>query len=315
MAASPVQDTGIRVEAVTRRFGDITAVDRLELAVAPGEITALVGADGAGKSTLLLMLATLLAPDSGTLRVGGFDPVTAPHRVRRVMGWVPDGFGTWDSLSATEVLLTIAAAFRMPPARARARSIELLRLVGLEEMSDRPVRMLSRGQSQRLALARALVHEPSVLLLDEPVAGVDPHSRADLCDTIRGLADAGAAVLVSSQVLTDLEDMADRAVLIEAGRAVAAHDLRRAPRQIRWRIDSLDAAALAAALGDGIEYEWLEGPGGQRDSRGAVEVPVPDELDAAALLRHLIEHDVPVVGFAPRGSALETAYLAATRES
>ena len=187
---------GIVVRGARRTFGATVAVDDMDLVAPPGEVTALVGPNGAGKTTLLLVLATLLTPDSGTVRIAGHDPVAHPHEVRARMGWMPDTFGTYDSLTAREVLEFVAAAYRLPKTRHAARARELLALVHLAEFAERPVHVLSRGQKQRLGLARAIVHDPAVLLLDEPAAGLDPRSRIELRSILRELAAGGRAVLV-----------------------------------------------------------------------------------------------------------------------
>jgi ABC-2 type transport system ATP-binding protein len=143
-------------------------------------------------------LATLLRPDEGHVRVAGFDPVTDPVTVRARIGWMPDVFGVYDQLTVREYLAFFADAYLLGRARAGERLATLLAQVHLEEYADRPVQVLSRGQKQRLALARALAHEPRVLLLDEPASGLDPRSRVELRDLLRGLAAKGVAVLVSS---------------------------------------------------------------------------------------------------------------------
>src|SRR6478672_6009799 len=140
----------IEVQGVRRAFGDVLAVDSISLTARPGEVTALIGPNGSGKTTLLLMLATLLVPDQGTIRVAGLDPVSQHAAVRAQIGWMPDGFGTWDALTVREVLLTIAAAYRIAPGQARTRTDELLATVHLEDLADRRARVLSRGQKQRL---------------------------------------------------------------------------------------------------------------------------------------------------------------------
>ena len=209
---------GINVQGVERSFGAVRALDGLDLVAHPGEVTALVGPNGSGKTTLLLMLATLLTPDAGELRVGGLDPVTHPRDVRRVMGWMPDGFGSWDALSVREVLLTVAAAYRLAAASRPKLVAELMHTMHLDDLADRPARVLSRGQKQRLGVARALIHSPSVLLLDEPASGLDPRSRIELRDVLRALAAQGTTVLVSSHILAELEEMSDRAVLCPQAR-------------------------------------------------------------------------------------------------
>src|SRR4051812_7128149 len=248
---------GIEVRGVRRTFGDVVAVDGIDLEAPPGEVTALVGPNGAGKTTLLLVLATLLVPDSGTVRVAGHDPATQPRAVRARVGWMPDVFGTWETLTCREVLATVADAFALPRRAAAARIQELLALVHLEDLADRPTQVLSRGQKQRLGLARALVHDPEVLLLDEPASGLDPRSRIELRAIVRELAGQGRSVLVSSHVLAELDEMADRAVVVARGRTVStevlggstsATDAGRTPTR-PWRVRALDTTALLAALG------------------------------------------------------------------
>ena len=305
---------GIEVTGVRRAFGSVLAVDHIDLLARPGEVTALVGPNGAGKTTLLLMLATLLAPDAGSIRIGGLDPVAAPGGVRAMMGWMPDGFGTWDALTVREVLETVAAAYRMAPGAARTRAAEMLDLVHLGDLADRPARVLSRGQKQRLGLARALVHSPSILLLDEPASGLDPRSRIELRDILRSLAASGATLLVSSHILTELQEIADRAVIVARGRSVAVQDLSADSgsgpgtdhRVSSWRITSLDPPRLMAALAHhGVSTQPLS---------DAVDVEVAGDLAASELLAQLVGDGIPITAFAPTYGVLETAYLAATED-
>ena len=300
---------GIEVTGVRRAFGSVLAVDHIDLRARPGEVTALVGPNGAGKTTLLLMLATLLAPDSGSIRIAGIDPVTAPREVRAAMGWMPDGFGTWDALTVREVLETVGAAYRLAPEAARVRAGELLELVHLGELADRPARVLSRGQKQRLGLARALVHQPSILLLDEPASGLDPRSRIELRDILRQLAASGATLLVSSHILTELQEIADRAVIVARGRSVATQDLTdsdSAGTVSHWRITSLDPPRLMAALAHhGLATHPLT---------DAVDVEFAGDVAASELLAVLVADRIPITAFAPSYGALETAYLAATED-
>jgi len=305
---------GIEVTGVRRAFGSVLAVDNVDLQARPGEVTALIGPNGAGKTTLLLMLATLLAPDAGSIRIAGIDPVTAPREVRAVMGWMPDGFGTWDALTVREVLETVAAAYRLAPGLARTRAAELLDLVHLGDLAERPARVLSRGQKQRLGLARALIHHPSILLLDEPASGLDPRSRIELRDILKRLAASGATLVVSSHILTELQEIADRAVIVARGRSVAVQDLSSdsAPgggsgqRVSQWRITSLDPPRLMAALAHhGVSTQPLT---------DAVDVEVAGDVAASELLAQLVGDGIPITAFAPSYGALETAYLAATED-
>jgi ABC-type multidrug transport system ATPase subunit len=300
---------GIVARGVRRTFGDVVAVDAIDLDAPPGQVTALVGPNGAGKTTLLLVLATLLTPDAGTVRVAGFDPVGEPREVRRRTGWMPDAFGTWESLTCREVLATVADAYRLEPGASARRIDDLLALVHLGDLANRPTQVLSRGQKQRLGLARALVHSPSVLLLDEPASGLDPRSRVELRQIVRDLADAGTAVLVSSHVLAELDQLADRAVLVNRGRSVAIETLAEPSTSVRpWSVRALDRVALLAAL------DTLGRAHGVPDDDGAVELEVTSDADAAELLAALVRDGVPVVSLQPVGGVLEQAYLALTED-
>ncbi len=280
----------------------------VDLVAAPGRVTALIGPNGSGKTTLLLMLAGLLTPDAGTISIAGADPVTQNYAARSRTGWMPDVFGTWDSLTAREVLTTVAAAYRIDAATGRARAGELLELVHLSEFADQPAHVLSRGQKQRLGLARALVHDPDVLLLDEPASGLDPRSRVDLRVLVRRLAAEGKTVLVSSHVLTELDEMADDAVFISRGRTVATQSVADGDRPREWRVTALDPAALTA---------WLDenGPAYRREGDSpAVLVELAGDAAAAALLRSAVEAGIDVSSLAPAGGVLEQAYLALEEE-
>jgi ABC-2 type transport system ATP-binding protein len=304
--------TGITVEHIRRTFGPVVAIDDMSFTAPAGQVTALVGPNGAGKTTLLLVLATLLAPDSGHVSVGGHDPVTAPRQVRAAMGWMPDSFGSYETLTCTEVLTFVANAFGLPKSAVQTRPAELLELVHLAEFADRPVHVLSKGQKQRLGLARALVNDPSVLLLDEPAAGLDPRSRIELRGILRGLAAQGRTLLVSSHILGELEEMADRVVFVDKGRTVDEQSISTLPQAqagvLRpWRLSALDNGALMAALDRrGIAHE---APGA-----GGVELQLASDSDAAELIAALVEDGVRLVSFAPTGSTLEAAYLAMTQE-
>jgi len=212
-----------------------------------------------------------------------------------------------------EVLETVGAAYRIAPTAARARAGELLELVHLGDLADRPARVLSRGQKQRLGLARALVHKPSILLLDEPASGRAPRSRIELRDILRQLAASGATLLVSSHILTELQEIADRAVIVARGRSVAMQDLSSASsdqgsrqRVSHWRITSLDPPRLMAALvHHGVATQPLT---------DAVDVEVAGDVAASELLAVLVGDGIPITAFAPSYGALETAYLAATED-
>jgi ABC-2 type transport system ATP-binding protein len=302
--AAPRSPQGIVVDGLRRSFGDVHAVRDMTFEARPGRVTALIGPNGSGKTTLLLMLATLLAPDAGSLAVAGHDPVRSPAAVRSAIGWMPDALGSWNVLSVRRTLETTARLYGMTTARAAERARELIAMVSLESLAEAPTRALSRGQKQLLSLARALVHDPQVLLLDEPASGLDPTARTALRELVRGLAADGRTVLVSSHVLSELEELADDAVYVEAGATVSSERLARAAVSHRpWRIRAIDAGALLRAL------EELGVPTSSVSRIGdAAVVPLGSDVDAARLLADLVRREVAVTAFAPTVGEFERTF-------
>lgn len=301
MDAAPIVASGVR-----RSFGRVTAVKDVTLHARAGAVTGLVGPNGSGKTTLLLMLASLLAPDAGSLRIGEVDPVTDPQAARALLGWMPDALGAWGALTSRESLMTTGRLYGLSIETARSRAEQLLELVGLTQLADAPARVLSRGQKQRLGLARALVHDPRVLLLDEPASGLDPEARVELRLLLRRLAAEGRTVLVSSHVLSELEEVIDDAVFLVDGRTVDGASIAAARRTRDWRVRLLpvhtDATASVIAALD-LQAEAV------RVDRGDVLVPFGSAEDAATGLRRLIEAGVAVSEFAPAVGALEQTFL------
>jgi ABC-2 type transport system ATP-binding protein len=294
-----------------RSFGPVRALDGLDLAAAGGEVVALVGPNGAGKTTLLLILAGLLAPDAGRVEIAGADPLSAPYEVRRAVGWMPDFFGVYDGLAAQEYLELFAAAYRVPASERAGRARELLELVALGALAGTQVGGLSRGQKQRLGFARALVGRPSVLLLDEPAAGLDPRARVELRDLVRRQRDEGACVLISSHILSELEEMADSAVFVDRGRVTGGYaigDGAGALERRAWRLRALDSAALERVL-------RRLGAAPRPSGEGAFAVEVEDERGAADLVARLVAEGVRLVEAGPERGGLERAFLASGGEA
>ena len=297
----------IAVEGVARSFGEVHAVRDASFEVHAGSVTALIGPNGSGKTTLLLMLATLLRPDAGSIRIAGHDPVTDPRAVRSAMGWMPDVLGSWGSVSVRRTLEITGRLYERTAEQSRVRAQQLIELVGLEPQAEQPTRVLSRGQKQRLSLARALVHEPSVLLLDEPASGLDPAARVDLRTLVRRLASEGVAVLVSSHVLAELDEMADAAVYLDHGATATAERIERSRAQARdWRIRAIDDQRLGEAL------TRLGVATGTVDHLGT-SVSVAGEAEAAQLLARLVGEGVAISAFGPAVGDLEHTFLDLSR--
>lgn len=301
---------GIAVSGVARSFGSVQAVRDVSFEVPAGRVTGLIGPNGSGKTTLLLMLASLLVPDRGTIRVAAHDPVTEPAAVRGAMGWMPDVLGSWSALTVRETLAYTGRLYGFDRESATDRAAELIDRVDLTAQADQPTRVLSRGQKQRLSLARALVHDPRVLLLDEPASGLDPGARVGLRRLVRQLAEEGRTVLVSSHVLAELDEMADDAVYLEAGVSASPDEIAATRTSMRdWRIRSLDPQKLSAALtAAGVAAE------DQRADGHGVLVALPGEAAAAELLAALVRKKAPITSFAPAVGDLEHTFLDLTGE-
>ena len=211
----------IEVRGVHKHYGDVRAVDGVDFVVPWGQVCGYLGPNGAGKSTTLRMLAGILSPTEGAILVAGHDLDTAPLEARRALGFVPDTGALYGLLSAREHIALVSDLYELEPGPTHERGQELLRLFGVADLEDRRVDTLSKGQRQKVALSLGLLHEPRVLLLDEPLSGLDAAAARVLKDLLRGLADRGHAVLYSSHILDVVERLCDRAIILNAGRVVA----------------------------------------------------------------------------------------------
>jgi len=312
----------IETRGLVKRYDDDVAVAGIDLLVGPGEIFGLVGPNGAGKTTTMRILATLLAPTAGEAYVTGV-PVTAdPVEVRRRIGYMPDFYGVYDDLRVWEYLDFFGRCYGIGAAR-RVRMIdELLDIVGLTEKRDAYVESLSRGMRQRLCLAHTLVHDPALLILDEPASGLDPRARVEMREILRELRTMGKTILVSSHILPELGELCTAVAIIDRGRVLRSGTIADIERSLRasavLRIDLLgDEAAVGAA------QAWLRNDPRVSDvlpaETGAIgdviglEVSFDGPPDAQAdLLRRMIDAGHRVVGFSQATTDLEEIFLKVT---
>lgn len=217
-APPPSNDVAVDISHLSKVYGDLRAVDDFSLQVPKGSIFGLIGPNGAGKSTTFAVLATMLKPTSGKATVFGVDPSKKPKDVRRLMGYMPDVLGLYDGLDAAGYLDFFASAYRIPRKKRADLTESLLQLVDLDGKAKTQVSQLSRGMKQRLSLARALIHDPQLLILDEPASGLDPRARVELRDLIRQLSGMGKTILVSSHILSELQDLCTDVAILEAGK-------------------------------------------------------------------------------------------------
>jgi ABC-2 type transport system ATP-binding protein len=311
----------VETRGLVKRYGDALAVAGVDLLVGPGEIYGLVGPNGAGKTTTMKILATLLAPTAGEAYVTGIPVVDDPLEVRRRIGYMPDFYGVYDDLRVWEYLDFFGRCYGVPANRRPTMIGELLEIVGLGDRRDQYVESLSRGMRQRLCLAHTLVHDPALLILDEPASGLDPRARVEMREILRELRAMGKTVLVSSHILPELGEMCTGVAIIDRGRLLRSGPIRDIERSLRatalLRIDVIgDEAAIGSArdwLGtDPRVGDVLDGERGS-DGHARLEVAFDGPPDAQAeLLRRLVEAGHRIVGFTQATSDLEEIFLKVT---
>jgi len=309
----------VRTHGLVKRYGRTVAVAGLDLDVGEGEIFGLVGPNGAGKTTTLRILATLLVPDSGDAEVAGASVRRNPNDVRRVLGFMPDVFGVYDDMKVWEYLDFFARCYGIPADKRRRMIGDLLELVDLGPKRDMYVQGLSRGMQQRLCLAHTLVHDPQVLLLDEPASGLDPRARVELRELLRELRSLGKTIIVSSHILPELEELCTSVAIIDRGQVLAQG--RVADIERRLRVGAVfRARILAEGEALGAARDWFAAQPDVVTSEilqdGTVEIGFHgDDEGAARLLATAVRSDLRIVSFARAASDLEELFLQVTAPS
>jgi ABC-2 type transport system ATP-binding protein len=254
------------LNGVEKSYGTVRALDGIDLEVPEGSVFGLIGPNGAGKTTSMLVISTLLARDAGKVEVVGVDPQADPQGVRKVLGYMPDFFGFYENLTASEYLEFFAAASGIKAHRRRAVVADLLALVDLDQKADADVNTLSRGMKQRLSLARALVHDPQLLVLDEPASGLDPRARVHLRELIAELARMRKTVIISSHILSELEGICSHLAVIDLGKVKAQGNLEQirqaltSKRRVTVRIpdERVDEVGQTVATDPGVSEVEIE---------------------------------------------------------
>ncbi|MBP6962935.1 MAG: ABC transporter ATP-binding protein [Armatimonadetes bacterium] len=223
----------LRTENLTKRYNGLTAVSDLSLHLEAGDIMGFIGPNGAGKTTTIRMVASLLKPTSGTAFVDGIDVLENPEEIRPMIGYMPDFFGMYDDVLVWEYLDFFAAAYRIPAPRRAGIIDEVLELTDLTIKKRKFVAHLSRGMQQRLCLAKTLLHDPKLLLLDEPASGLDPRARIEIKELLKELRKMGKTILISSHILPELADFCNKIAIIEQGKLVVSGDVNEIMAQCR----------------------------------------------------------------------------------
>ena len=302
----------VEVEHLRVCYGSTVAVRDLSFSIPQGEVFGFIGPNGAGKTTTIKVLATLLEPERGRVHIGKFDVIRNPHQVRRHIGYMPDFFGVYEDLTVNEYLHFFAAAYRLDHAKRRSVVDDVLALTDLTDKRDSPVDALSRGMKQRLGLARVLVHDPDLLLLDEPASGLDPRARIEMRELLKELRNMGKTVLISSHILHELSQVCTRIGIVEAGRMVAQGSLDDIYRQLGLRrvvhvqlANESDALLQKIKAIPGIESV-------EKDiDRIALHVREED-MALEDLLQAIIACGARVRMFQPEAMDMETAFMKLT---
>lgn len=301
----------LRVEGLQKRFGSFQAVKEMNFTLEPGCIFGFVGPNGAGKTTTMKMIATLLKPSAGKAFVGDVEVTNNPALARQHLGYMPDFFGVYDDLKVTEYMEFYADCHRVPR-QGRDRLIgDLLELVNLAHKKDAYVDSLSRGMKQRLCLARCLVHDPDVLLLDEPASGLDPRARVEMRELLHELHRMGKTIVISSHILAELSEMCTHVGIVNDGRLQVSGPVDNILRQADARVMEIRAASDPDQV-MGLARN-VHGVSDVRLDNGLLRVAINgDDQAVAALLAALVGAGVPVVHFAEARSKLEDVFMAIT---
>lgn len=303
----------IETRDLRKTYGTFEALKGIDLRVEAGDVFGFIGPNGAGKTTTIRILTTLLAPTSGEATVAGHDVGREPEAIRRLIGYLPDDFGVYPDMTVEEYMHFFAAAYAIPHSERGGLVGGLLELTDLSHKRGALIEGLSRGMQQRLGLARTLVHDPAVLVLDEPASGLDPRARIEIREILRELRRMGKTILLSSHILSELQEVCTRVGILEQGTLVSQGTLpevvasAKLPVELWVRTD--DDARAAVVLRE------LPGVLGALHELGDREVrtTLAEDLDPAAVTAHLVGRGLQVRALIPREPSLEEVFMALTR--
>ena len=305
----------IKTVDLTKKYGDAFAIRSIDLDLKAGDLFGFIGPNGAGKTTTMRIIATLLEPSWGEAYVCDYSVHTAPKEIRRLVGYMPDFFGVYDDMTVVEYLEFFAAAYRINGQQRRERVNEMLEIVDLEFKRDAFANTLSRGQTQRLGLARTLLHDPQVLLLDEPLSGLDPRARIEMRNLLRKLGEMGKTIIVSSHILPELADVCNKVGIIDRGELKQNAEVTEVIRMVREHVvlviqpnrpDQLNAIIDLLAQHDKVQNCEL----GDASIRVVLKPEVEEYSDLPKLL---IENNIDLKRFSEEELDLESAFMALTK--
>lgn len=306
----------LQTESLTKRYGDFVALDTLNLQVRRGEVFGYIGPNGSGKTTTFRILCGLLDPSAGRALIGGKDVTGNKDLIKQMVGYLPDNFGVYPSLRVWEYLDFFCAAYRIPVKERPERIDKCLAVANSTQFRDKLMGELSRGMKQRVGIAKTLLHDPQVLILDEPAATIDPRARIQMRQLLRELADMGKAVLVSSHILPELGDVCDTVGILQAGKLAACGPIQEIMRTIRQKrlmqLKPLAGADKVTAILKDAPGEWEPVTEGIEEGTLRFEVQA-DEQQLAASLQLLLSRGVVLAEFAEVPADLEDVFMSLTK--
>ena len=307
-----METNAVSIQNLRVTYGKVQAVRGISIEIPRGEVYGFIGPNGAGKSSTMKVLATLLTDFRGSARVMGLNVSKRPHEVREKIGYMPDFFGVYEDLTALEYLHFFAAAYRIDRTRRKTVVGDVLELTDLTHKSDSPVDGLSRGMKQRLALARVLLHDPDVLLLDEPASGLDPRARIEVRELLKALKEMGKTILISSHILQELEQLCTRIGIIEAGEMVAQGSLDDIYRQLElYRVIHLQVTDPEPGMLERVQKIAGVTSVEEQANRWAIKLR-EDELSIEDFHQELVSIGTRVRMFQPEAMDMETVFMKLT---
>ena len=305
----------IETIGLTKKYGSFYALQDLNLIVEDSTVFGFVGANGAGKSTTFSILATLLQPTAGDAFINGISVTKNPQEVRRQIGYMPDFFGVYDQLKTDEYLDFYGASYGIKPKERAVLIPKLLELVNLEHKRYDYVDLLSRGMKQRLCLARALIHDPKILILDEPASGLDPRARVEMRDILRELKAMGKTILISSHILPELAEMCDSIGVIDNGKLIAQGSVHEIQAQLQSeKVLRVKVAGDTQAVIPFFEMDpFVSQIEDQREKNIIQFFYRGTEEEQMRLLQRAIEQKIPILSFAEEETDLEDVFMAITK--
>ncbi|KAB2335386.1 ABC transporter ATP-binding protein [Bacillus mesophilum] len=305
----------IEIMNLTKEYGSFKALDSLNLKIEKGTVFGFVGQNGAGKSTTFSILATLLAPSSGTAYVNGYNVQKEPREVRKQIGYMPDFFGVYDQLKADEYLHFYGASYGISYQEREKLIPQLLELVNLSHKRDSYVDLLSRGMKQRLCLARCLIHDPEVLILDEPASGLDPRARIEMREILKELKTMGKTILISSHILPELAEMCDQIGVIDQGKLVAEGSVSDIQEKLRG--EKIIFVKVQSSLRETVSFfeddPFISNVQLMDDDQTIRFIYKGSAEEQTALLKNAMVKGLPITSFAEEEADLEDIFMEITK--